>query len=281
MAADGPMIRAEGLGYRAPGGARLLRDVSLAVAPGTRIGLVGPSGAGKSTLGYHLCGVHDLALAGRTTGALALGGRDALRGGLRGFGGLVLQNPESQLFGRTVGEEAGLGRDGPDRDRRVAALLDRLGFAGRHQEPTAGLSLGWKQRLAIAGMLALEPRVLVLDEPTNYLDGPAADALFGVLGGLAGTTVVVADHDEDRLAAWADRILCLEDGVLVADRPARDHPPAAPFPVSAEAPAPGGSLLVLEDVAFAYRRDRPVLAGVSLDLREGEAVALVGPNGAG
>ena len=281
MAADGPVIRAEGLGYWAPGGARLLRDVSLAVAPGTRIGLVGPSGAGKSTLGYHLCGVHDLALAGRTTGVLALGGRDALRGGLRGFGGLVLQNPESQLFGRTVAEEAGLGRDGPDRDRCVAALLDRLGFAGRHREPTAGLSLGWKQRLAIAGMLALEPRVLVLDEPTNYLDGPAADALFQVLGGLAGTTVVVADHDEDRLAAWADRILRLEDGALVADRPARDHPPVAPFPAPPEAPTPGGPLLALEDVTFAYRGVRPVLAGVSMDLREGEVVALAGPNGAG
>jgi energy-coupling factor transport system ATP-binding protein len=275
------VIRAEGLGYLAPGGVPVLREISLAVAPGARIGLVGPSGAGKSTLGYHLCGVHDLALPGRSTGALVLDGRDALRGGLRGFGGLVLQNPESQLFGRTVAEEAGLGPGGSGRDRRLAALLDRLGFAGRHREPTAELSLGWKQRLAIAGMLALEPRVLVLDEPTNYLDGPAADALFQVLGQLPGTTVVVADHDEERLAAWAGRILRLEAGTLAADHPAADHPPAPPLPVRPPAPAPGGLLLALEELEFAYHRGRPVLAGASLELREGEAVALAGPNGCG
>lgn len=276
------MIEASGLRYQAQGsGARLLRDIDLRVFRGERIGLVGPSGSGKTTLGYHLCGVHALALGGRSSGSLRLDGREAIRGGPRGFGGMVLQNPETQLFGRRVEEEVALGLPAGSSEAELARLLERTGLAPLRRREVAGLSLGWKQRLSIAGMLAMNPKVLLLDEPTNFLDGGAADALFGLLGEMGDRTVIVADHDEARLAGWANRILRLEDGSLVQDLPAGAYCCAPPLAVRTGAREPGGLLLEFQAVHFAYRRNHPVLRGNSLELREGEAVALLGLNGSG
>lgn len=266
------MIEARGLRYEAPGGRTLLEGIDLRVARGERLGIVGPSGSGKTTLGCHLCGIHHLALGGRSSGSLLLDGREAIRGGARGFGGAVLQNPEHQLLGRTVEEDAGLGRPGD-----LEGLLDRTGLAPHRKRPVATLSLGWKQRLSIAGMLAASPRALLLDEPASFLDPGAARDLFALLGGLGDTAVIVVDHDEGRLSAWADRVIRLEAGRLAASpAPAEDGLPD-PGPL----PSPGAPLLQAEGVSFAFAHGTPVVEDFSLTLREGEAVALLGPNGSG
>jgi len=275
------LIQAERLDYVAPGGTKLLRNIGLAVKAGERVGILGPSGSGKSTLAFHLCGLHALALPGRTSGTLRLEGRDALGGGRRGFAGLVLQNPTSQLFGRTVEEEVGLGLRGSEAPKRLEHALVASGLAERRTQEVATLSLGWKQRLSIAGMLAMDPRVLFLDEPTNYLDESTASNLFERLRGLEGTTLLVADHDERRLAGWADRILRIEEGVLVQDIPARNFTPQPPLASRIPEGTPGEGLLELENVTFAYQKGVPVLENLSLSLREGETVALLGPNGSG
>ena len=127
----------------------------------------------------------------------------------------------------------------------------------------------------------MAPRVLVLDEPTNFLDAGASDALFQLLGDLGATTVIVADHDEGRLVGWADRMLRVEEGALVQDVPTaayRCSPPLAPRTSLA---SPGGLLLEMQELDFAYRRHHPVLEHFSLELREGEAIALLGSNGSG
>jgi energy-coupling factor transport system ATP-binding protein len=289
------MIALAGVSFTPAGADRpILADVRLSVAPGERIGIVGPSGSGKSTLGYHLCGAHRLALAGETTGSLRYDGKDGTDGAPDGFAGLVGQNPEAQLFCRTVYEELALAlrvRGEPEgRCAAVAdALLDRYAFAGKRDRPVATLSLGQKQLTAVLSMLAMEPRVLLLDEPTSYLDAATADRLFAHLGALCrchGWIVVVIEHDLARLGGFAERVLAVADGRIVADGPpgriARRAPGALfaglppPTPVAPREPA-----VACEGVAFGYAKDTPVLQGLDLVVRPGESVALLGGNGAG
>lgn len=274
------MIEARALAFDAAGGGpRLLDGLHLNVARGEKLGIVGPSGSGKTTLGCHLCGIHPLALDGTSSGSLLLEGREAIHGGAPGFGGMVLQNPENQILGRTVGEELALAARGDSlRLERISELTGLSGLAGRE---VASLSLGWKQRLSIAGMLASAPRTLLLDEPTNYLDARAAEDLFRLLDGLEGTTLIVVDHDEDRLRAWSDRMVRLEGGRLAREGPASAWPAPGILPPRAPLPAPGGVLMEMRDVRFGYGRGEAVLDGFSLTLREGEVVALQGPNGSG
>ena len=276
------MIEAEGLQYQvAGGGPRLLENIGLSVARGERVGLVGPSGAGKTTLAYHLCGVHSLALGGCSSGSLRLDGRQAILGGQRGFGGMVLQNPESQIYCQKVEDEVALGLGPGAGPEALTEVLARTGLTDRRQQEVETLSLGWKQRVSIAGMLAMGPRVLVLDEPTNFLDAGAADQLFDLLGHLRDTATVVVDHDVDRLRGWADRLIQLEDGRVVRDAPAGAWEPSAPLVVRPPKGCAGQPLLAMDRIHFAFERQRPVLQEFSLTLREGEIVVLLGANGSG
>jgi energy-coupling factor transport system ATP-binding protein len=277
-----------------------LADATLRIGQGERVGIVGPSGSGKSTLGYHLCGAHRLALAGRTDGRLAYAGRDGTDGAPVGFAGLVGQNPEAQLFCRTVYDELALallarGEDEARCQHTAQSLLGRYGFADRAQASLGSLSLGQKQLTAVLSMLAMEPRVLLLDEPTSYLDDAAADRLFAHLSELSrehGWIILVIEHDRKRLAGFADRLIALDGGRIVHDGPApawdargaeageRDDVLAVLPPFSP--PSPDAAPLVeFEGVRFGYAPDTPVLDGLDLTVRPGEVVALLGANGAG
>ena len=169
------------------------------------------------------------------------------------------------------------------------ALLDRYAFAGKRDKPVATLSLGQKQLTAVLSMLAMEPRVLLLDEPTSYLDAATADRLFAHLGTLCrchGWIVVVIEHDLARLGGFAQRVLAVSDGRIVADGPPGRIVRRAPGALAAGLPpfAPVASCepaVACEGVAFGYAKDKPVLAGVDLAVRPGESVALLGGNGAG
>jgi energy-coupling factor transport system ATP-binding protein len=257
---------------------RLLKDIDLSVRPGERVGIIGPSGSGKTTLGYHLGGLHGLALDGRSSGSLRLGGFESIRQGRKGFAGFVLQNPENQIFCDRVDDEISFGRPPA---KRAEELLERTGLAAFQDRDPASLSLGWKQRLSIAGMLAIAPEVLLLDEPTNYLDAQGADDLFEFLGEAGEITTLVIDHDETRLRSWATRLVRVEAGRITADGPPTEVSPQEPLPVLEPLPACGGGLLSIRALDFAYERHRPLFQGFDLEVREGEIVALLGPNGAG
>jgi energy-coupling factor transport system ATP-binding protein len=224
-----------------------LRDVSLAVEPDEVLGIVGGTGSGKSTLAQHL----NLLLE-PTSGRVLVDGVDArtLKGGeLRRRVGLVFQFPEAALFAPTVEEDVAFAprRLGLDEDvvrQRVRETLELLGarhLAGR--SPFA-LSGGEKRRVAIAGVLAMAPEVLVLDEPTAGLDPATREDLLGVVRALreGGTSVVLVSHDLDEAAEVADRVCVLEEGKVRAVGTPEEvfyaHPEASLAPTTVRVVAP-------------------------------------------
>lgn len=286
------MIRLEGLRHVAADGSLLLDDINLRIAPGERIGIAGASGSGKTTLGYHLCGIHDKALADPSQGRVLLDGRDCALEDCRGFAGVVLQNPEPQLFGETVEEEVGLGLENLGwTPREIKAVVDRtldtMGLVELRQARTHTLSLGLKQRLSIAAMLAMCPKVLFLDEPTNYLDRPTADSLFAMLPGLGREiTTIVVEHDLERLAAWATRIIVMDSGRIAYD--GLPEPAARMLSCSLDglrrtqaAYLTAAPLISARNLVYGHAKGQPVLNGVSLEAHPGEIVALRGANGSG
>ncbi|HVY61314.1 MAG TPA: ABC transporter ATP-binding protein, partial [Planctomycetota bacterium] len=204
-----------------------LAGVSLSLEPGRLLAILGPTGAGKTTL--------TRALGGIVPGFL----KGAFSGEVRGLSprevGLVFEEFEAQLFTTEVTLEVAFGPEshGVPREeigRRVAAALARCGLAGFEGRSPATLSGGEKQRLAIAATLALEPRVLVLDEPTTDLDPVGKHDVLRILRELRqeGRTIVLVEHETEELGA-ADRVAVMDGGRVVREGPAREVLADAPF----------------------------------------------------
>lgn len=225
-------LMCKGLGYRydGPSGCAL-RDVSFSMEPGESVGLAGRSGSGKTTL--------VRCLAGQlmpSEGCVEVDGQmlDRAPTTRRYFArrvGIVAQLPERQLFGQTVYEDVAFGPRNdacPDEevDRRVRRALDEVGFdyARSLEASPFELSGGEQRRIAIAGILALDPTYLVLDEPTAGLDPEGRDSLIAVVRELvdSGVGVVLVSHDMDLLAENVQRLAVLDSGRLVLDGPVRD-----------------------------------------------------------
>jgi energy-coupling factor transporter ATP-binding protein EcfA2 len=223
-----PLLRVRELSFRYPGTRRdVLRSLSLDLAAGERVALMGPNGSGKSTLLKMLVG-----LLHPDRGSVVVAGRDARELDLLEITatvGFVPQNPSRLLFQETVAGEVRYTREShglpPAAEEEGAPRpLARLGLAtdaGRHP---FDLSTGERQRAALAAILAAEPRVLLLDEPTRGLDTPRKEALARLLAELAaeGTAVLLATHDVELAAGLAARAVVLEEGLKVADGPVRE-----------------------------------------------------------
>ena len=220
-----PVIVVERLSFAYPGGLRALDQVSFAIQEGESVGLVGPNGAGKTTLFLCLAGV----LAVRP-GMARLGGLDpALAGERRQLPsrvGIVFQNSDDQLFNATVFDDVAfgplnLGLSGDEVRRRVAEALAQVGLTGFEQRVPHHLSGGEKRRAALAGVLAMRPGILLLDEPSIFLDARGRRELIHVLQPLPGARIIAA-HDLELILDTCSRVLVLDKGQLVADGPARD-----------------------------------------------------------
>jgi biotin transport system ATP-binding protein len=198
-------------------------DVSLAVPDGEFLIVAGANGSGKTTLVRTFNG-----LSAPDSGAVAVNGtpvEDDLVAA-RTAVGMVFQDPRDQRVATTVGadvafgpENLGLARQAID--RRVAAALDAVNMAGREDERIASLSGGERERVAIAGALAMEPDHLVLDEPFTGLDEPARRSVVDRLRALRreGTSVIVVTHDLRDVFGMADRVVGLADGRVAVDAP--------------------------------------------------------------
>ncbi|MCG0238885.1 MAG: energy-coupling factor transporter ATPase [Firmicutes bacterium] len=225
-------IDLRGVRFTYRGAARPALDgVDLTVAPGEFVVLVGPSGAGKSTLCYILNGLVPQFLRGRLEGSVTILGEPAAGRKVSALAekvGLVFQDFESQLFSTNVELEVAFapenfGVDPAEIRRRVRECLATVGLTGlEHREP-ATLSGGQKQRLAIASVLSMEPRILVMDEPTTDLDPLGKEAVFAVARRLRerGLTLVIAEHETEEAAA-ADRVVVLHEGRVVAQGTPRE-----------------------------------------------------------
>ena len=221
-------IELRGLSFHFDDGTPALADVSLHVAQGERVALVGPNGAGKSTLLLHLVGVLPEPGRGHGEGDVLLFGerlrRETLHAARRQVG-ILFQEPDDQLFCATVGEDVAfgpqqLGLRGEPLRAVVAEALARVGLAGFEERAPHRLSGGEKKRVALAGVLACEPRVLAFDEPTSGLDPRSRRELIALLEGLPATCVI-ATHDLALAAETCARTMVLDAGRLVAQGPTR------------------------------------------------------------
>ena len=211
---------------------KALSDVNLTIHDGEFIGLIGHTGSGKSTLVQHLNG-----LIMPTSGRVLVDGMDLADKGMdrravRQRVGLVFQYPENQLFEETVEKDIAfgpknLGLDDAEIDRRVRDAMRRvaLDYDRLHERSVFELSGGQMRRVAIAGVLAMEPQVLVLDEPCAGLDPRGREEILGLIKKLheeAGTTIVMVSHSMDDVASLAERVIVMNHGELVMDGAPRD-----------------------------------------------------------
>jgi energy-coupling factor transport system ATP-binding protein len=293
-------VELRGFGWRHAGRkAWAVRDLDLRVESGERVLLLGPSGAGKSTLLAALAGLlaED---SGERAGTVEIDGLDPRKA--RERVGIVFQDPETQLVMARSGDDVAFGlenRGVPAEEiwARVDEALRRVGFPYGRDRPTAALSGGEQQRLALAGVLALRPGLLLLDEPTANLD-PAGAALVRAAVGTAlapaldrETTLILVEHRVAEALPLVDRVVVLEPGggiradgspdvVFAAHGDALAAAgvwvPGRTVPPRRAATAAGEVLLTAERLGVP-----PRLAATDLEVRAGEALAVRGPNGAG
>jgi energy-coupling factor transporter ATP-binding protein EcfA2 len=241
--------------------------LDLHVERGEAVLLAGPSGSGKSTVLLGIAGLLDRSGGGTSEGLLRVDGPS----------GIVFQDPETQLVMARAGDDVAFGLENgcvPTAEiwPRVHAALASVGFPYPDDHPTNALSGGEKQRLAFAGAFALEPDILLLDEPTANLDEDGARLVRGLIANARalGKTIVLVDHDLEAARPLVDRVVELAPL------------PTITVPAPAARVATGGRLVVARDVAFRYPgAASDALASVDIDVRGGEAIALTGANGSG
>src|SRR5215208_5406600 len=206
-----------------------LQNVSLQVAEGEFVAVVGPNGAGKSTLCYTLAGFAPHFFKGELTGTVEVAGNESQNSTLSEWVlnvGLAFQNPFNQISGAkyTVFEELAFGLEniGIPRDEMKSRVVDAMkltGISDLAERSPYSLSGGQQQRVALSSILVMQPKVLVLDEPTSQMDPIGTREVFGVIRRMAerGMTVVLVEHKVEWIARFADRVIALKEGQIFLD----------------------------------------------------------------
>ncbi|MBO8127127.1 MAG: ABC transporter ATP-binding protein [Firmicutes bacterium] len=215
-----PLLAVNQLKYRYPDGREALKGVSFQINAGEKVGLLGLNGAGKSTLLLSIAGV--LKAEGEITlaGVENLKARSKLR---KQRIGLVFQDPNDQLFMTTVYEDVAFGPENlglsrPEVEKRVQVALAAVGAEGFEDRLTHHLSFGEKKRVALATVLAMQPDLLLLDEPSSNLD-PKRRREFIEIINQAKQAMLIASHDLELIKATCSRVIILEAGKVVVDEP--------------------------------------------------------------
>ena len=218
MECDGDIVKVDDLHFAYPDEHVALRGVSFNLCVGEKVALVGPNGAGKSTLMLQLNGILD----GR--GGIEIGGMRLSRDNLpviRSMVGLVFQNPDDQLFSPTVFEDVAFGplhMGLPEEEvfARVDSALEAVRMSSYRDRLSHHLSVGEKKRIAIATVLSMKPKILILDEPSAGLDPRARRTLINLLRDLP-ITMLISTHDMRMVQELLPRTIVMDDGRIVAD----------------------------------------------------------------
>ncbi|MEU5694630.1 ABC transporter ATP-binding protein [Actinosynnema sp. NPDC020468] len=224
VSTDEPALLVERLAYAYPDGHQALYGVDLRVERGERVAVLGPNGAGKTTFVLHLNGV-----LGGGSGRVEVAGLPVVKENLREIRrrvGVVFQDPDDQLFLPTARADvafgpANFGLRGAELERRVDQALDAVGMRGFGDRSPLHLSGGQRRRVALATVLACDPELLVLDEPSANLEPVARRELAEVLLGLDRTMLMVT-HDLPYALQLCPRSVLVDGGVVVADGPTRE-----------------------------------------------------------
>ena len=219
-----PVLDVQGLAYAYPDGHQALFGVDLHVHRGERVALLGPNGAGKTTLVLHLNGILSPG-----AGTVRVSGLPVDKANLREVRrrvGVVFQDPDDQLFMGSVRADVGfgpanLGLKGAALESRVMTALDQVGMADFADRPPHHLSFGQRRRVAVATVLATQPEILVLDEPSSNLDPASRRELADILRSL-DVTVLMVTHDLPYALELCARSVVLHDGTIVADGSTHD-----------------------------------------------------------
>jgi cobalt/nickel transport system ATP-binding protein len=218
------MIEVQELSFVYPDGRSALEDVFFQIEAAESVGLVGPNGSGKTTLFLTLAGVLRV-----PAGCIRVAGLDPADAGQRrqlpSQLGIVFQNSDDQLFNASVFDDVAfgplnLGQPADEVRRRVSEALEQVGLPSYEKRVPFHLSGGEQRRVALAGVLAMRPQVLLLDEPSQGLDPRGRRELIHLLNGLH-ITRVLASHDLEMILQTCPRILLLDQGKIEADGPAR------------------------------------------------------------
>ena len=218
------MLEVKNIKYSYTKDYQALKGVSLKVEKGEMVALLGKNGAGKSTLFLHLNGIYE-----PDEGQVFIDGEELKydKKSLLKFRqkvGIVFQNPDDQIFAPTVEEDVAFGPLNlklpmEEVQKRVTESLARVGMSGFEKKAPHHLSGGQKKRVAIAGILAMKPEIMVLDEPTAGLDPQGVRSLSKLLKELneEGITIIISTHEVDLVPNYAKRVFVLVDGLLIAE----------------------------------------------------------------
>lgn len=221
-----PSLEISGLAFAYPDGNQALFGVNLTLEKGERVALLGPNGAGKTTLVMHLNGIHaaqkgQVKIAGTIINASDKASLKKIRSQV----GIVFQDPDDQLFMPTVREDIAfgpynMGFRGAELDRIVDEALEQVGMSDFADRAPHHLSFGQRRRVAVAGVLAMKPEILVLDEPSSNLDPASRRELATILASL-NVTILMVTHDLPYALELCDRAVVLSGGLISEDSPTR------------------------------------------------------------
>lgn len=319
-----PAIYVDNLSFRYRDREELaIRDISFEISPGELVLLAGASGSGKTTLIRCINGLTPRSYKGELHGTIKVMGQETCELKLAQISqmvGTVLQDPERQILGTRVINEVAFGLENLNLPReeiieRVDIALEYLNILELRERETFSLSGGEKQKIALAGILAMRPSILLLDEPLASLDPASAQGTLALVRRLKdeGLTVLLVEHRvEDVLNIHPDRVMFMADGELrylgtveglnkvvdyteikmpapvIISRAADNPPPAEviftpaePADTSEWATPEKPALVSFENVGFEYQSNMPVLKDINLDIHRGDVIAVLGPNGAG
>lgn len=215
-------LSTENLSFTYPDGTQALKNINIEIEKGEKVAIIGPNGAGKSTLFSHFNGLTE-----PTSGCVKIEGKaisfekdELLK--VRQKVGIVFQDPNDQLFAPTVKEDIAfgpmnLGLSYGEVEKRVEDALKMVGMENYEDKTPHHLSGGQQKRIAIAGIMAMKPEIMILDEPTAGLDPDGVEKVLNIMNQLnkEGMTLIISSHDIDMISKYADKIFILYNGEII------------------------------------------------------------------